>query len=152
MAVPELEQQLLVLARRVSKPVRMPSPGGDTLLDRPAYQALWRIVEDGPLRPTVLAGLLEVDLSVVSRQVRALEETGLVSRVTDPADARAALVSATEAGLAAFQETQRQRTLLLDEVLDTWSPKDRQVFAGLLTRFNLELEATIARRASEAPS
>jgi len=134
-ALPELEQQLLVLARRISRPVRLPGPGGDTLLDRPAYQALWRIVEDGPLRPTVLAGLLEVDLS-------------LVSRVTDPADARAALVSATPAGLAAFQETQRQRTQLLDDVLEAWSAKDRQVFAGLLTRFNLELEASIARRAA----
>jgi DNA-binding MarR family transcriptional regulator len=109
-AIPELEQQLLVLARRMSRPVRLPGPAGDTLLDRPAYQALWRIVEDGPLRPTVLAGLLEVDLSVVSRQVRALEDAGLVSRVTDPVDARAALVSATPAGLEAFQETQRQRT------------------------------------------
>jgi DNA-binding MarR family transcriptional regulator len=148
-ALPELEQQLLVLARRMSRPVRLTGPGGDTLLDRPAYQALWRIVEDGPLRPTVLAGLLEVDLSVVSRQVRALEEAALVSRVTDPVDARAALVSATPAGLAAFQETQRQRTQLLDDVLESWSPKDRQVFAGLLTRFNLELEASAARRAVE---
>ena len=148
MAIPELEQQLLVLARRMSRPVRLPGPGGDTLLDRPAYQALWRIVEDGPLRPTVLAGLLEVDLSVVSRQVRALEDAGLVSRVTDPVDARAALVSATPAGLEAFQETQRQRTQLLDDVLEAWSPKDRQVFTGLLTRFNLELEASTARRAA----
>jgi DNA-binding MarR family transcriptional regulator len=151
-ALPELEQQLLVLARRISRPVRLPSPTGDTVLDRPAYQALWRIVEDGPLRPTVLAGLLEVDLSVVSRQVRALEEAELVTRVTDPTDARAALVSATVAGLAAFQETQRQRTLLLDEVLGGWPAKDRQAFAGLLTRFNLELEASIARRSAEPPS
>jgi DNA-binding MarR family transcriptional regulator len=146
----ELEQQLLVLARRISRPVRLPSPGGDTVLERPAYQALWRIVEEGPLRPTVLAGLLEVDLSVVSRQVRALEEAALVSRVTDPADARAALVSATPAGLAAFQETQRQRTQLLDEVLSQWSATDRQAFAGLLTRFNAELEARVVPRAVEA--
>jgi hypothetical protein len=33
-------------------------------------------------------------------------------------------------------------------VLEAWSPKDRQVFTGLLTRFNLELEASTARRAA----
>ncbi|HUR14641.1 MAG TPA: MarR family winged helix-turn-helix transcriptional regulator [Mycobacteriales bacterium] len=150
MPLTELEQQLLVLARRMSRPVRLPSPTGDTMLDRPAYQALWHIVLDGPLRPTVLAGLLEIDLSVVSRQVRALEDAELVSRVTDPADARAALVSATPAGLAAFQETQRLRTQLLDEVLTQWPATDREAFTALLRRFNTELEASIARRAAEA--
>ncbi len=146
MPLTELEQQLLVLARRIARPVRLPSPLGDTVLDRPAYQALWRIVEDGPLRPTALAAVLEIDLSVVSRQVRSLEEAELVSRVTDPADARAALVSATPAGLAAFQETQRLRTELLDEVLGGWTSQEREDFAMLLGRFNVELEASIARR------
>ena len=152
MVLPELEQQLLVLARRLSKPVRLHGPSGWTVLDRPAYQALWRIVEEGPLRPTALAGLLEVDLSVVSRQVRSLEDAGLVGRSTDPADARAALVSATEAGLEALRETQRQRTQVLGEVLGGWSEEDRQAFVTLLTRFNAQLEASIARRMSAAPS
>lgn len=143
--MPELEQQLLLLTRRLSKPVRLPGPNGETVLDRPAYQALWRIAEDGPLRPTALAVLLEVDLSVVSRQVRALEEAELVTRVTDPADARAALVSATGTGLAALAETRRQRTQLLGEVLQDWSEADKRAFTVLLTRFNVELETSITR-------
>jgi DNA-binding MarR family transcriptional regulator len=147
--LPELEQQLLVLARRLSKPVRLNGPSGWTVLDRPAYQALWRIVEAGPIRPTALAVMLEVDLSVVSRQVRALEDAELVARSPDPADARAALVSATAAGLAAFQETQRRRSQALDEVLGAWSEKDRKAFVQLLTRFNEQIEATIARRMAE---
>lgn len=145
MPVPELEQQLLVLTRRLAKPVRLPGPHGEMVLDRPAYQALWRIEEDGPLRPTALAALLEVDLSVVSRQVRALEDAELVTRVTDPADARAALVSATDLGLAVLAETRRQRTQLLDEVLHGWAEEDKVAFTELLTRFNTELEASIAR-------
>jgi DNA-binding MarR family transcriptional regulator len=144
--LPELDQQLLVLARRLSKPVRLHGPSGYTVLDRPAYQALLRIVEEGPLRPTALAGLLEVDLSVVSRQIRALEDVGFVQRITDPADARASLVSASEAGLAAFRETQQQRTQVLGEVLGPWPEEDRETFVRLLTLFNAELEANIARR------
>ncbi|MGB8649410.1 MAG: MarR family transcriptional regulator [Mycobacteriales bacterium] len=150
MPSPELEQQLNVLARRLSKPVRLHGSSGHTVLDRPAYMALWRIVDEGPLRPTALAGLLEVDLSVVSRQVRALEDVGFVERRPDPADARAALVSATANGRAAFLRTQQQRAEVLDEVLADWPEQDRMNLVRLLTRFNVELEAAIATRQSAA--
>lgn len=150
MPTSELEQQLSLLARRLSKPVRLHGPSGWTVLDRPAYQALWRIVEDGPLRPTSLAALIGVDLSVVSRQVKALEEVGFVTRSPDPADARAALVRATESGLEAFGRTRVQRTEVLDEVLATWPAQDRHALVRLLTRFNAELEAAILTRQSAA--
>ena len=146
MPTTELEQQLNLLARRLAKPVRLHGPSGWTILDRSAYQALWRIVEDGPLRPTALAGLVGVDLSVVSRQVRALEDAGFVSRSTDPSDARALLFSATESGLAAFDQTRRRRTEVLDEVLAPWPAADRATLVSLLTRFNAELDAAIDRR------
>lgn len=139
-----------MMARRLSKPVRLHGPSGFTVLDRPAYQALWRICDDGPVRPTTLAGLLEVDLSVVSRQVRSLEDAGFVQRETDPQDARAALISATDAGRTAFERTKQQRTEVLDEVLAEWPEDEREVFVRLLSRFNGQLEAAIARRRSEA--
>jgi len=145
--VPALEQQLLLLlARRLSKPVRLHGPSGYTVLDRPAYQCLWRIVENGPLRPTTLATQLEVDLSVASRQVKALEDVGFVQRCTDPADARATLLSATPAGREAFDSTRRQRTEALAEVLSGWSDADRHELVRLLTRFNAELETVVAQR------
>ncbi|MFN2538453.1 MAG: MarR family winged helix-turn-helix transcriptional regulator [Mycobacteriales bacterium] len=150
MPTQELELQLAMMARRLSKPVRLHGPSGFTVLDRPAYQALWRICEDGPVRPTTLAGLLEVDLSVVSRQVRALEEAGFVQRQTDPQDARAALVSATDAGREAFERTKQQRIEVLDEVLADWPPEEREGFVRLLSRFNGQLESAIARRRAEA--
>jgi DNA-binding MarR family transcriptional regulator len=142
----ELEQQLSLLARRLSKPVRLHGPSGWTVLDRPAYQALWRIVDEGPLRLTALAGLLEVDLSVVSRQVRSLVDAGFVSRSPDPGDARAALVSATDSGRGALNLTRRQRTDVLNDVLAQWNDEDRAALVRLLGRFNLELEAAIAER------
>lgn len=120
------------------------------MLDRPAYQALWRIAEEGPLRLTSLAKLLSVDLSVVSRQVKALEEAGFVERASDPADARAVLVSGTERGLAAFTATRIQRTEVLDEVLADWSEPERHDLVRLLSRFNVELEAAIERRLTAA--
>jgi DNA-binding MarR family transcriptional regulator len=142
----ELEHQLLLLARRLAKPVRLHGPSGYTVLDRPAYQTLGRIVEDGPLRATALAKLVEVDLSVVSRQVKALEAVGFVQRQPDPHDARAALVTATEAGEQAFAITRQQRSEVLQEVLTEWTDDEREIFVRLMTRFNAELEAEIGRR------
>ena len=150
MPTPELELQLAMMARRLSKPVRLHGPSGFTVLDRPAYQALWRICEEGPLRPTTLAGMLEVDLSVVSRQVRSLEDAGFVQRQTDPQDARAALVSATAAGREAFERTKQQRTEVLEEVLREWPEGERESFVTLLSRFNDQLESAITRRQAEA--
>ncbi len=152
MPTPALEHQLNLLARRLSKPVRLHGPSGWTVLDRPAYQALWRIVEDGPLRPTALSVLIGVDLSVVSRQVRSLEDAGLVVRSPDPTDARAALVSASPAGLEAFNRTRTQRTEVLDEVLAAWPAQDRADLVRLLSRFNVELEAAISQRMAAADS
>jgi len=116
------------------------------VLDRPAYQALARIVDEGPLRATNLAKLVEVDLSVVSRQIKALEDVGFVQRQPDPADARASLVSVTEEGALAFAKTQQLRGEVLREVLTDWPEDDHEAFVRLLSRFNVELEAAIARR------
>lgn len=146
MSTTALEQQLTVLARRLSRPLRVHGPSGWTLLDRPAYQALWRIVEEGPLRPTALSGLLEVDLSVVSRQIRSLEDGGFVSRTPDPADARATLISATATGREAFASIAQQRSDVLGEVFVDWPEQDVEEFGRMLARFNRELEDVVARR------
>jgi len=148
---PELEQQLLLLARRLAKPVRMAGQSGFTVLDRPAYQTLLRIVEDGPLRSTALAKLVGVDLSVISRQVTSLEHVGFVHREPDPADARAALVTVTDAGREAYEKTRQARTELLQEVLGSWPEHDRHEFERLLTNFTSQLEAAIAERLAASP-
>jgi hypothetical protein len=78
-----------------------------------------------------------------------LEDVGFVQRTADPADAGAALVSATPEGRAAFPETQRQRTQVLGEVLGGWTDADRTAFVALLTRLNTQIESAIARRTAE---
>jgi DNA-binding MarR family transcriptional regulator len=147
--LPELEQQLTLLSRRMAKPIQLHGPSGFTVLDRPAYLALVRVYDDGPLRITSLAALLEVDLSVASRQVKALEDAGFVRRAPDPADARAALVSATDAGQSALELVRAQRREVLGEVLGEWLEEDQESFVRLLRAFNAGLDAAIARRTTE---
>ena len=146
MRAADLEQQLSQLARRISRPVQLHGPSDHTVLDRPAYMTLWRLVDDGPMRPTVLAALLEVDLSVVSRQLRALEDAGFVQREADPADARAALVSPTPTGRQALLETRALRASVLREALAGWPDDDCAELVRLLARFNVDLDEAVARR------
>lgn len=57
-----------------------------------------RLEQGGQLAATDLAGLERVSHQAVATAVRELEETGLVSRATDPADRRRTLIDLTPAG------------------------------------------------------
>ena len=55
-------------------------------------------------------------------------------------------MSATDSGRQAFERTRQQRTEVLNEVLAGWPEDERATFVALLARFNVQLEASIARR------
>lgn len=100
---------------------------------------LARLVMDGDRRATDLAADALLDLSTVSRQVRSLVERGLVTRYSDPEDRRGWLLSATEAGRAAFDEYRRQRDAQLCTVLSGWTAADRKDLIRLMGRLNTTL-------------
>jgi len=110
-------------------------------LDRAAYLLLARLVTDGPSRPSALAAGLGVDLSVVSRQVAALETAGLVHRTVDPADRRASRIAVTGQGEELFEQKRAQFISLLQGLLADWTPEERVTFAGMLGRFNAAFAA-----------
>jgi DNA-binding MarR family transcriptional regulator len=89
-----------------------------------------------------VARRLEVDLSNASRQLRALEDQGLVTRSSDPTDRRVARVAVTAAGRRVLDRT---RAIALNDyavALDDWSARDRELLADLLDRFREALLAT----------
>lgn len=75
-------------------------------LDRAGYVTLVCLERNGTVRLTELATLLQLDSSTVSRQVRALEDAGLVERAEDPGDRRANVIALTDIG---HTELNRQR-------------------------------------------
>jgi len=121
----------------VRRALRMQDKG----LDRAAYHLLGRLAGDGPCRLTTLAADLGVDLSVVSRQVAALEADGLVVRTPDPADRRASRVAATDAGLDLFHRNRAELRKKLRTLLAGWTEAERIEFARLMRRFNEALTA-----------
>jgi DNA-binding MarR family transcriptional regulator len=96
----------------------------------------------GPIAVSEVARRLEVDLSNASRQLRALEDQGLVARSVDPSDRRVARVVITAAGKRVLD---RARAVALNDyavALDDWSARDRAQLAVLLDRFRRSLLAT----------
>ena len=121
------------------------SARGGLTLDRSAYPLLNQILAlqgqaDGG-RLTDVAEGLGVAVPTVSRQVRQLEDQGLVVRTKDPIDGRAILLEVTEAGVDALHRMRTEWHKAVAEILEAWPPKDREILGELLERFALELLA-----------
>src|SRR4028118_987652 len=107
----------------------------DDVVERPALIILARLKERGALRLSDLASDVCLDVSTMSRHVRALEERGFVERSTDPADGRASLLTLTAAGRKVLATAWASRRAWMDRSLDGWSAADRQVLTDALERF-----------------
>src|SRR5689334_9833351 len=105
-------------------------------LDANAYGLLAHLDRYGPIRVTDLAGAIGVGKGTMSRQVRAVEQLGLVRRTPDPVDGRAALLELSDVGRTRFRAAQDARRHRMRSMLRTWPPADVEQLAALLRRFN----------------
>ena len=121
------------------------SARGGLTLDRSAYPLLNQILalqsQVAGGRLTDVAEGLGVAVPTVSRQVRQLEDLGLVVRAKEPIDARAILLEVTDAGVDALQRMREEWRKTVAEILGSWPQKDREILGELLERFALELLA-----------
>lgn len=101
------------------------------------------VMQDGEPRSIAdVARLARMDAAAVSRQVRALEADGLLTRHASPTHGRIVLVEPTAAGLATARRLVRLRSRHLDEALSDWDPGDRDVLGRLLLRLVDDLQRT----------
>src|SRR5436190_22926822 len=98
--------------------------GIDHRVDRAAYIVLGRVADLGPIRLSDLASVLGLDLSTISRQVRALEDLELVRRTTDPDDRRASRLEPTDAGKTLVMNVKAAFSELVETKLAAWSERD----------------------------
>ncbi len=134
--VAALERELSVLLRRAraysGELARTVHPD----LEAAAYGLLMHVV-DGGARATDLAEYFGIDKSTVSRQVRLLEQLGLLAREPDPDDQRVLRLVATPEGerrLSRAREARRQR---VQARVEGWEPTEVGQLAALLARYNL---------------
>ena len=105
-----------------------------TGIRRSNYVMLLHLYDDDGRRITDLAAALELDISVVSRRVVALEEAGLVSREADPDDRRAQVVSLTAAGREIISHNRGVYERALEDITSSWSADDLRTLADGLHR------------------
>lgn len=130
------EEAVMVTLMRLGRRLRQRLPG--EVVEFAAIPLLRELLQ-GPQRLTTLAAGLELDASTVSRQVRHLEDRGLVERTSDPDDRRASRIALSEAGRARLHEGAQRRRAIVAELLDSWSAADREHLRILLGRLAADL-------------
>jgi DNA-binding MarR family transcriptional regulator len=94
--------------------------------------ALSVVVFGGPIRISALARAEQVRVPTITPIVAALEQDGLVTRTSDPADARATLLSATSKGARLMAEGRRRRIAAVAALLADVSATEHAVLARAL--------------------
>jgi DNA-binding MarR family transcriptional regulator len=121
-----------------------------TKLSGAGLTALRLINRPGPIAGIDVARRLGVDQSTASRQIRPLEDAGLIARTTDEADRRVAWLEVTDEGRAVLERIHGQRRADAELVLRDWSSKDVRDLARLLARFQQSMTDTSSAAPAEA--
>ena len=119
---------------------------------RPAGWIVFRVVAMlGPVPVADIIAETGMDKSVVSRQLRALREWGLIEVDRDPDDARVVVVRMSELG--------RERALAVRRILrdryrtafDTWDEADVDTLADLLDRLVPAIDSPLLALETDTP-
>lgn len=97
---------------------------------------------EGRVPAAELAAAAGMDLGAVSRQVRLLEQDGLVSRSADPDDGRVVLLELTGKGQTTAERLHAISAGHLEAALADWSEVERAALAASLDRLVDDLRAT----------
>ncbi|MER6531451.1 MarR family transcriptional regulator [Streptomyces sp. NPDC001508] len=135
-----LERELTMLLRRARANQGEMAREVHPELEPAAYGLLVLLEEHGRQRATDLAGYIGVGKATMSRQLRALEQLGLVGREPDPADGRAWLVNLTEEGRGRVVRVREARRARYVRQLAHWDRSEVAELARLLHQLNRVME------------
>ncbi|TFD07069.1 MULTISPECIES: MarR family winged helix-turn-helix transcriptional regulator [unclassified Cryobacterium] len=131
-----VEAQMAMLAANIRASTRSTAAVIDPTLE-PFGLALLRVLaRRGESHASVVADVLAVDRSMISRQAKLLCSLGLVETRVDPLDGRARFLALTPLATEKLAEVRRNRTALVHRRLSRWTPAELDQFATLLERLN----------------
>jgi DNA-binding MarR family transcriptional regulator len=143
-ATPSAEQELtdtlydfFMAARRArGRAASDPSPDGLSLAQYHVLEPLG----SGPRTNRELAESAGISAPTVTRMVDGLLQRGLVTRIDDPLDRRAVVISLTEEGRIALTRKQREYAARRRRIAATLEPHEQKVAADLLRRLAAVIE------------
>jgi DNA-binding MarR family transcriptional regulator len=116
-----------------------------------ALSLLQVVASRDAIRPSEIADLQHVHPSLVTRQVRDLEDKGYAQVTADPADGRSCLVTLTPAGA---EEMARLRQVGVDRFatfVADWEPEEVRTLTALLEKLQSSKTATVTQRQRPGP-
>src|SRR3984885_4309875 len=109
--------------------------------------SLLQVIAAAPgIRPSEIAGAQDVHPSQVTRQVRELENLGLVQVTADTADKRSCRVTLTAAGAGELQSLTEQGLDRFASFVADWEPEEVRMLTSLLKKLEESKAAAAARQ------
>ncbi len=133
------EEAVITLLMQAGRRLRTRHP--EDQVDPSTFPLAKQLMCTDAMRVSDLAANIGLDASTVSRQIKQLEDKGIVERTDDPADGRASLVRLSSHGRAVMQAAFQRRFKRIQAVLEPWSEADRAQLHQLLTRLAADLAA-----------
>ncbi len=133
--------RLRMVLGQLSRKLRVTDAASIAGLSPTRISVLLGVDRRGPIRISELAELESLNPTMLSRSISSLVEAGLLARVSDAGDRRAAWVQVSDAGHRLAERMRRERTEVVDRGMADLSSEDRRV----LERAIPALEALAAR-------
>jgi DNA-binding MarR family transcriptional regulator len=137
--------RLRAVVGKLSRRLRPTLAGGGLTPTR--ISVLFTVVRLGPLRVSKLAEIEALNPTMLSRLIAQLGDEGLVRRLPDPDDRRAALVEATAAGKRLRHRIQHEREDVLNVQLGQLTDEERAIVERALPVLEQLTERLKGRRA-----
>ncbi|MFD1825775.1 MULTISPECIES: MarR family winged helix-turn-helix transcriptional regulator [Mumia] len=138
MLTTETAERMVGVLGKLSRALRSSSHRWERLnggMRRQDHTVLRRLQRHGEQRMSDLADAQCVTASVISRQIAALEQEGLVERRSDPADARVGLIRLSDHGSARLEDATRRYAGFVRSVFADWDDAEAARMADLINEF-----------------
>ncbi|MEK3796285.1 MarR family transcriptional regulator [Paenibacillus sp. FSL R7-0204] len=105
------------------------------------FRLLQELYHSSEISQISLQKLVDIDAAAVTRHLRGLEDSGLITRRNNPADNRVTLVSLTRQGREHIDAYRENKTQFISDLLTGFNEQERTVLADMLTRlqYNINL-------------
>jgi DNA-binding MarR family transcriptional regulator len=124
--------RLRVAVGRLSRRLRTTAAASAAGLTPTRSSVLLTVVRQGPIRLSDLASVEGLNPTMLSRAISALVGAGLLARISDDGDRRAAWVQATTAGTTLAKRMRRERTDAVGGALERLADEDRRLIEQAL--------------------
>ncbi len=127
-----LERLFRLTANRKMQPKQTATVGAD--VSRAGYAVLRCVDEAGEITLGDVARECAMDPAAAGRQVKGLQDDGLLTRTSCERDGRVVVVRLTAEGMKVYRRIVEFRTGYMTDVLTRWSQEDRTTLSQLVDR------------------